>query len=247
MVYLLHSSPVVLNFAKSYYNGIQPGAWTAFESHVLNTSKQLVTLLHTKCKSLFELHRLDIELMYSGPKIPKNIESFSNSKHGLRVRDVETELITFDLCGNDFYIRSEECVAVCTAVSQGMPVEKALLSMLPRTHPQRASWVEMSGIVAQTLMLNKKRKSLMTLQKLQHQYDKKLVARMMLLVRSCVIALTQVWKRVTLPLTEHLAQILALHARLGQAAPCKPRRSKPGSAKRKMWLMHKPPLPIAPK
>ena len=222
VVYLLHSTPLVLNTTKSYYNGIQSGAWSSYEEHVVSTSRQLVTLLHKKCKSIFDLSRVDIELQYSGPKIPKAVDNFS-AKHGLRVRDVETELITYDLCKGGLYIRSEECVAVTTAVAQGMEMETALLCMLPVLHPQRSVWQAMCKIAANALLLNKKRKSLALLQSLQQQYDRCLVARMMLLVRSCVIAMTQVWKRVKLPLTEHLAQILALHGRLGQPAPCKPR------------------------
>ena len=141
----------------------------------------------------------------------------------MRVRDVETELITYELCKDGVYIRSEECVAVTTAVAQGMPIKTVLLSMLPVSHPQRSAWEAMSKTASEALLLQKKRKSLAMLQTLQQQYDRRLAARMMLLVRSCVIALTQVWKRVKLPLTEHLAQILALHGRLGQPAPCKPR------------------------
>lgn len=222
MVYLLHSSPLVLRATKSYYNGIQPNAWNAFEEHVLGTSKQLVTLLHNNCKSIFDLNRLDLELPYSGPKIPKNVDNFS-AKNGMRVRDVESELITADLCKDGLFIRSEECVAVTTAVAQGMAIETALRCMLPVSHPQHSAWQAMSKTAAEALLLQKKRKSLAMLQTLTDKYDKRLVARMMLLVRSCVIALTQVWKRVKLPLSEHLAQIVSLHGRLGQPAPCKPR------------------------
>lgn len=222
MVYLLHSTPLVLNTTRRYYNGIQADAWTAYEEHVVSTSRQLVTMMHTKCKSIFELCRLDADLQYSGPKIPKNVDSV-NAKNGMRVRDVETELITYDLCKDGLYIRSEECVAVTTAVSQGMPIKTVLLSMLPVSHPQRSAWEAMSKIATEALMLQKKRKSLAMMQSLHKQYDKRLVARMVLLVRSCVIALTQVWKRVKLPLAEHLAQIVSLHGRLGQPAPCKPR------------------------
>ena len=120
MVYLLYSSPLILNTTKRYYNGIQPGSWTSFEQHVLRTSRQLVTLLHTKCNSIFELSHVDIELPYSGPKIPKNVDNFS-AKHGLRVRDVETELITHALCKDGLYIRSEECVAAVSYTHLTLP------------------------------------------------------------------------------------------------------------------------------
>ena len=221
MVYLLHCSPLVLKTTKAYYNSIQANAWTAFEEHVISTSRQLVVKLHSKCTSIFDLDRLDLDLQYSGPKIPKAVD-IGGSKHGFRIRDIETELITYDLCKQGVYIRSEECVAVTLAVSEGLPVEKVLLSMLPASHPQRSMWVEMTQIAVKALSICKKRKSLDLLQKL-HQFDKSLAARMVLLVRSCFIALTQMYKRVRLPLAEHLAQILALHARLGQLAPCKPR------------------------
>jgi len=208
---------------KLYYNGIQNDAWTCFEAHVLNTSKLIVEAIHVKCKSIFDLHEIDIDLPYSGPKIPKSVDNVVSLKHGLRVRDVETELITHDLCKDGVFIRSEECVAVFTAVAQGMDIETVLLSMFPVAHPMRADWVKMSALVAQNLKINKKRKSVVALQKLSQQFHKTLASRMMLLVRSCVIARTQVWTQVVLPLTERLAQVLALHQRLGQVAPCKPR------------------------
>ena len=223
MLYLLHSTPVIYNMSKIYYNGIQKDAWTCFEEHVMNTSKLIVEAIHVKCTTIFDLHKIDIELPYSGPKIPKSVENIVSLKHGLRVRDVESELITYDLCKDGVFIRSEECVAVCNAVAQGMDIETVLLNMFPVTHPMRAEWVKMSGLVAQILKVNKKRKSVVALQKISEQFDKMLVSRMMLLVRSCVIARTQVWTQVVLPLTERLAQVLALHHRLGQPAPCKPR------------------------
>jgi hypothetical protein len=219
MLYQLKLCPVLYDAVKDMYNNIQPGAWTEFEEHVVKMSVLTVNILHSECDSVFNLDKfdLDVQYQYCGAKIPKMCISH---KIALKARDFDTELISKDVCENVF-IRSQECVAVVQSIISGHDILQILYSLIPPDHPQRETWNAMCEVGHKALFLSKKKQAIEQL-KLLLTMDAGLGKRLILLLRACLIGSTHVMKRVSLPLADHLAQVLAMHHRLGQPQPCKP-------------------------
>lgn len=219
MLYQLELCPVLYDEIKHTYNTIQPGSWTEFESHVKKMSMLTVDIIHTKCRSVLDLDKfdLDVQYQYCGAKIPKMCVS---QKFALKSRDFDTELVTKDVCENVF-IRSEECVAVVHAVAKGGDILEILHSLIPPNHPQRTVWNKMCQIGHKALLITKKKQAIDQLKSLLAM-DAQLGKRLILLLRACLIGSTQIMQQVRLPLQDRLAQVLAMHQRLGQPQPCKP-------------------------
>lgn len=219
MLYQLQLCPVLYDEIKHIYNTIQPGAWTEFENHVVKMSTLTVSILHTKCDSVFKLNGFDLETQYQycGAKIPKPSVS---QKFCMKSRDFDTELVTKDVCEN-VVISSQECVAIVHAVADGGNILEILHSLIPANHPQRTLWNKMCEVGHKALLMNKKKQAFEQLKSLL-TYDEQLGKRLILLLRACLIGSTQVMKQVRLPLQDRMAQVIAMHQRLGQPQPCKP-------------------------